>query len=35
MESRTSLTLYYEHLQVLVLSDKVLQDGLDKMIDFS
>lgn len=34
MESRTSLTLYYEHLQVLVLSDKVLQDGLDKMIDF-
>ncbi len=34
MESRTSLTLYYEHLQVLVLSDKVLKDGLDKMIDF-
>jgi len=34
MESRTSLTLYYEHLQVLILSDKVLKDGLNNMIDF-
>ncbi|MFY9177992.1 MAG: Ger(x)C family spore germination protein [Caldicoprobacterales bacterium] len=34
MESRTSLTLYYEHLQVLVLSDKVLKDGLHNMVDF-
>ena len=34
MESRTSLTLYYEHLQVLILSDKVLKDGLHNMIDF-
>ncbi|HZJ58169.1 MAG TPA: Ger(x)C family spore germination protein [Clostridia bacterium] len=34
MESRTSLTLFYGHLQVLVISDSVAEAGLDKISDF-
>ncbi|NLJ67019.1 MAG: Ger(x)C family spore germination protein [Clostridiales bacterium] len=34
IESRTSLTLFYGHLQVLVISDSVARDGLDKIADF-
>ena len=34
MESRVSLTLFYEHLQVIVISDSVAKEGLDKVVDF-
>ena len=34
IESSTSLTLFYGHLQVLIISDSVAMDGLDKMADF-
>ena len=34
MESRVSLTLFYEHLQAIIISDDIARAGLDKMIDF-
>lgn len=34
MLSRTSLSLYYEHLQVIVLSEEVAREGVEEIIDF-
>lgn len=34
MQSRTSLSLYYEHLQVIVISEDAARQGLEDIIDF-
>jgi Ger(x)C family germination protein len=34
MQSRTSLSLYYEHLQVIILSEKVARRGIEDVLDF-
>ena len=34
MQSRTDLSLYYEHLQVIILSERIARDGLEDVIDF-
>lgn len=33
MQSRTGLSLYYEHLEVIVLSEEIARDGIEKIID--
>lgn len=32
--SRTSLALYYEHLQVVIISDRIARQGIAKVLDF-
>ncbi|MCK9276230.1 MAG: Ger(x)C family spore germination protein [Syntrophales bacterium] len=34
MQSRTDLSLYYEHLQVIILSDRIAREGIENVIDF-
>jgi spore germination protein KC len=34
MQSRTPLTLYYEHLQVIIISQEVAREGIEKIMDF-
>ena len=34
MQSRTELSLYYEHLQVIIISDSVAREGIEDVIDF-
>lgn len=34
MLSRTGLTLYYEHLQVIIISEEVARNGLENIMDF-
>jgi spore germination protein KC len=34
MQSRTDLSLYYEHLQVIILSDRIAREGIENVLDF-
>ncbi|HOB19311.1 MAG TPA: Ger(x)C family spore germination protein [Candidatus Atribacteria bacterium] len=34
MATRTSLLMYYEHLQVIIISDEIARQGLEKVMDF-
>lgn len=34
MQSRISFPLYYEHLQVIVISEEVAREGIEKVLDF-
>jgi Ger(x)C family germination protein len=34
MQSRTELSLFYEHLQVIILSERIAREGLEDVIDF-
>lgn len=34
MATRTNLLMYYEHLQVIIISDEIAKQGLEKVMDF-
>ncbi len=34
LQSRVNLSLYYEHLQVIILSEEVAKEGIEKILDF-